>query len=333
MTLRRSVNCFLLLAAFFVISPMLPTVKAAAPNRTSLFPNLHAGQSFTYFIQYSTKKNVKTESRVVTPSGPQDAESDAQWLLHVDILDIHPQDGRASIHARSRFQSVANAMAQYTAGSQQSSAASPDQNRETKSVEFTILPDGKVDAVTGLADLFPDQRQVWQVWLRQFAIAGVFPQDGVKRGQSWKSSEPEQAPSPIVKLEWEKQASYVRDEPCNPIQFSETGIGTPRNPPTESCAVVLTTAVLKQKSSPKDTTPGDFRLHALRTTGNATGKNETISYISLKSGLIVRVTEEAHQFMDVLVAKTDASNQIHYNVEATGHTEILLVSDTPVSKP
>jgi hypothetical protein len=224
-------------------------------------------------------------------------------------------------------------MAQNNSGGAQTSSGAPAQNSEAKSVDFTILPDGHVDAVTGLADLFPDQRQVWQVWLRQFAIAGVFPRDGVRPGQSWKSSEPEQAPSPIIKLEWEKQATYVRNEPCAAIQFSETGMVTPKNSPTESCAVVLTSAILKQKSSPKDTTPGDFRLHDLRTTGNATGKNETISYISLQSGLIVRVTEDAQQFMDVVVAKTDASNQIHYNVEATGHTEVLLVADAPPSKP
>jgi hypothetical protein len=248
-------------------------------------------------------------------------------------LDVHPQGGRAAIHARSQFQSVASAMAQNNSGGAQTSSGAPAQNSEAKSVDFTILPDGHVDAVTGLADLFPDQRQVWQVWLRQFAIAGVFPRDGVKPGQSWKSSEPEQAPSPIIKLEWEKQATYVRNEPCAAIQFSETGTVTPKNSQTESCAVVLTNAILKQKSSPKDTTPGDFRLHDLRTTGNATGKNETISYISLQSGLIVRVTEDAQQFMDVVVAKTDASNQIHYNVEATGHTEVLLVADAPGSKP
>jgi hypothetical protein len=322
-----------MLAAFFGNAKIQPARSAAPSARTSLFPRLHAGQTFTYYIQYRIKKNVKTESRVVTPTGPQDAETDAEWLLRVDILDVHPKGERAAIHARSRFQSVASAMAQNNTGNQQTSSGSQAQNLESKSVDFTILPDGRVDAVTGLADLFPDQRQVWQVWLRQFAIAGVFPRDGVKRGQSWKSSEPEQAPSPIVRLEWEKQATYVRDEPCTPIQFSETGIITPKNSPTESCAVVLTSAVLKQKSPPKDTTPGDFRLHDLRTTGNATGKNETISYISLRSGLIVRVTEDAQQFMDVVVAKTDASNQIHYNVEATGHTEVLLVADAPASKP
>ena len=322
----------LMLATLFAATHIHSNVAAAPRARATLFPRLHAGQTFTYYIQYRTKKNVKTESRVVTPTGPQDAETDAEWLLRVDILDVHPQGERAAIHARSRFQSVASAMAQNNTAAQQPSSGSAAPSLGSKPVEFTILPDGRVGSVTGLADLFPDQRQVWQVWLRQFAIAGVFPRAGVKLGQSWKSSEPEQAPSPIVRLEWEKQATYVRDEPCSPIQFSETGIVTPKNSPAESCAVVLTSATLKQKSSPKDTTPGDFRLHDLRTTGNATGKNETISYISLQSGLIVRVTEDAHQFMDVLVAKTDASNQIHYNVEATGHTEVLLIADTPGPK-
>jgi hypothetical protein len=334
---KRRIICFLLmLATLFSIAQVHHGAAAAPIVRTTLFPRLHAGQTFTYYVQYRTKKNIKTESRVVTPTGPQDAETNAQWLLRVDILDVHPQGERASIHARSRFQTVASAMAQNNTRSQRSASGSPAQNPEARSVDFTILPDGHVDAVTGLADLFPDQRLVWQVWLRQFAIAGVFPRDGVKpgqSGQSWKSTEPEQAPSPIVRLEWEKQATYVRDEPCAAIQFSETGIVAFKNSQTESCAVVLTSAVLKQKSSPKDTTPGDFRLHDLHTTGNASGKNETISYISLQSGLIVRVTEDAQQFMDVVVAKTDASNQIHYNVEATGHTEVLLVADAPVPKP
>jgi hypothetical protein len=322
-----------MLAILFTATHIHSSVAATPTARATLFPRLHAGQTFTYYIQYRIKKNVKTESRVVAPTNPQNAESDAQWLLRVDILDVQPQGERSAIHARSQFQSVASAMAQNNTGAQRPSSGAASPSLESKPVDFTILPDGRVDSVAGLADLFPDQRQVWQVWLRQFAIAGVFPRDGVKLGQSWKSSEPEQAPSPIVRLTWEKQATYVRDEPCSPIQFSETGIVTPKNSPTQSCAVVLTNAILKQKSSPKDTTPGDFRLHDLHTTGNASGKNETISYISLQSGLIVRVTEDAHQFMDVLVAKADASNQVHYNVEATGHTEVLLVADAPSSKP
>ena len=190
-----------------------------------------------------------------------------------------------------------------------------------------ILSDGRADAVTGIDALFPEQRVAWQAWLREFAIAGIFPRDGVKRGQTWKSTEVEESPSPIVRLEWQKSATYVRDEPCAPAQLSELDAASPKNPASETCAVVLTHAVLKQKSSPKDTTPEDFRLHDLRTTGTASGANETITYISLQTGLVVRVKEDARQFMDVVIAKTDGSNQVHYNVDAVRHTEILLLAD------
>jgi hypothetical protein len=286
---------------------------------------LHAGQTFTYIVQYRTQKNVKTESRVVTPSGPQNVQSDAKWTLSLEILDVRPQGARSAIHARAQLQSVDSpARAQSAPGHQTSPSPGPE--AAAKSLEFTILPDGRAEAVTGLDGLFPEQREAWQQWLRQFAIAGVFPAGAIKRGRSWKSTEAEQAPSPIARLQWEKEATYVRDEPCTPLPQPASSDGdASRNSHPQTCAVILTRAVLKQKSSPKDTTPGDFKLHGLRTTGTANGTNETISYISLQSGLIVRVTEDAKQFMDVVVAKADGSNQVHYNVDANSHTSVLLV--------
>src|SRR6266700_1137828 len=89
----------------------------------------------------------------------------------------------------------------------------------------------------------------------------------------------------------------------------------------------------KQNSSSKDATPEDFKLHELRTMGTAKGTNEIITYISLKSGLVVRATEETSQFMDVVVAQADGSNRVHYNVDAKSHSEVLLVTETPLDHP
>jgi hypothetical protein len=323
---RRALRPISILVLFGTVLHSLFAATGSGAERTSLFPKLHAGQTLTYLIQYRSQKNVKTESRVFTPSGPQNTQADAQWLLHLEILDVQAQRGRASIHARSYFQSVDSASPPKDFPGKEAPAGQQVPNPANKFVEFTILPDGRADAVKGLDALFPEQRQAWQEWFRQFAIAGVFPRDGVKRGQHWKSTEPEEAPSPIVKLEWEKDATYVREEPCAAMQLAETGVVPAKNSQPETCAVVLTRAVLKQRSSPKDTTPGDFKLHALRTTGNASGNNETISYISLQSGLVIRVTEDAKQFMDVIIAKVDGSNQVHYNVDASSHTEVLLIA-------
>ena len=309
-----------------------PSVAVPRTSRITLFPKVHPGQSITYLVRYRSEKNVKTESRVVTPSGPENAQTDAQWILQIEILDVRPEGQRAVIRARSQFRSVDSGAASKNPGGEP--VAGENATTSAKPVTFTILPDGQALAVSGLDTLFPEQRQAWQEWLRQFAVAGVFPRSGVKMGQVWKTRELEQTPSPITRLQWDKVATYVRDEPCSAASREPEGAATVlKSLQPETCAVILTSAVLKQKSSPKDTTPGDFKLHALRTSGNANGTNETISYISLRTGLVVRVTEEAKQFMDVIIGKADGSNQVHYNVDAQSHTEVLLIDPVGSSKP
>jgi len=102
--------------------------------------------------------------------------------------------------------------------------------------------------------------------------------------------------------------------------------------PPETCAVILTTAALKQQSSKKDATPEDYKLHELQTMGTARGENQVIAYISLKTGLVVRATEEGSQAMDVVVAKKDGTNRVHYSVDAKSNSEVLLVADPPLSR-
>src|SRR6267143_1633396 len=116
-------------------------------------------------------------------------------------------------------------------------------------------------------------------------------------------------------------------------QLSITGDVSASSGHTDNCAVLLSTATLKQKSSSKDATPEDFKLHELRTMGTAKGAGEIITYVSLKSGLVVRASEETSQFMDVVVAKADDSNRVHYNVDAKSHSEVLLVTETPLKQP
>jgi hypothetical protein len=48
----------------------------------------------------------------------------------------------------------------------------------------------------------------------------------------------------------------------------------------------------------------------------------------LKTGLLVRATEEASQKMNVTVAKANGSNRIHYDVNAKSHSEVVLVEQT-----
>jgi hypothetical protein len=305
----------------------------AGEKRINLIPKLQPGQTITYLIRFQSDKTIKTESKVIAPMAPNAAQIDAHGLLRIEILNVQQTGAKAMIHARGQFLTLDSGVWLKRPGDKK-----PEWNKQRvdpsgKSIEFTISSDGSVNSVKGLDSLFPEQQQAWQQWVARFALAWTLPADGMKFGEKWKSEQEEQAGAPIAGLNWARESIYVRDEPCQASQLSIMGDISASSGPPDTCAVLLTTATLRQKSSSKNATPEDFKLHELRTVGTAKGTNEVITYISLKSGLVVRATEETSQFMDVVVAKADGSNRVHYNVDAKSHSEVLLVTETPLNRP
>ena len=321
------------LLPIIVLLHFAPATLCAADRPARFLPQLQPGQIITYLIRFQSDKTVKTESRVVAPMVPNAAQIDAHGLLRIEILDVQQTATRPAIHARGQFLTLDTGV--WIKGPKDKK---PNWDKERvdpngKTIEFTISPDGSANEVKGLDSLFPEQQQAWQQWLARFALAWALPADGMKSGEKWKSEQAEPSSTPIAGLQWARDSIYVRDEPCQASQLSLMGDVSPSSGPTDTCAVLLTTAKLKQNSSSKDATPQDFKLHELRTTGTAKGTNEIITYVSLKSGLVVRATEDAIQFMDVVVAQADGSNRVHFNVDAKSHAEVLLVTETPLNQP
>jgi hypothetical protein len=305
----------------------------AGSRRVRLLPKLHPGQTITYLIRFQSEKTVKTESKVVAPMGPKAAQLDAGGLLRVEILDVQETSSKAAIHARARFLVQDSGVSPKMNGDTKPSGEKQSAEPASKFVDFTISPDGSVNNPNGLDSLSPGQQQAWQQWVARFALAWTLPANGMKSGEKWSSQQAQQAGSPIAGLIWERQSTYVNNEPCPASHLSPTGELLSSGGPSDTCAVLLTTAKLKQKSSSKDATTEDFKLHELRTMGTAKGTEEVITYISLRSSLVVRATEETSQFMDVIVAKADGSNQVHYNVDAKSHAEVLLLTETSPHQP
>jgi hypothetical protein len=302
------------------------------PARINLFPRLQAGQTLAYQISYHSDKHVRTESRVVAATPDDSARIDVNALLRLEVLSVQAHGDRAVIHARTKVE-VLDSDSHFKVPNIEPSAAQVQrQDPDGKFIEFAILPDGRLDQVTGLDALFPEQQQAWQEWASRFLLAAGFRIAGVRVTQRWNSEEAEKSPSPIAGLRWMRESSYVRDESCRAVQLTVRGSVAPSDAEPETCAVILTTAALKQDSN-KAATPEDFKLHELRTVGTAHGTNRIITYISLKTGIPIRATEEATQQMNVTVAKADGSNRVRYDVNAKSHSEVLLVSETPLNNP
>jgi len=304
-----------------------------ASDRAELYPRLQRGQILLYQISVRTNKRVKTESNVTAPMAPDSPQSFAHGLLRVEVADAQLEGTRTSAQIRTRFITLDSAS---NVKDPQSGATAPDQvHSEPDSVEvdFGIASDGRIGQVVGFDALKPEQQQAWQEWAERFAVAASFPQRSLAQGDKWKADEPVSSTAQIAGLVWLRNSQYVHDEPCPNMKMTVGGDIVSADDTSDVCAVVLTTAKLDQRSSAKDSTPEDYKLHDLRTMGVAKGRNEIISYISLRTGLVVRATEDANQSMDLIVAKSDGSNRVHYTVNADSHAQVLLIGDTPLAHP
>jgi hypothetical protein len=283
-------------------------LSAGAAERTEkilLLPRLQNGQTLRYESHARLNRHVETKSNVATMLRPGELRRDLSTGLRLSVQEFRFVDNRPMLAAETELRPLEE-------------GATENPANKLPRVNFTISSDGGVTRADGLDDLDPEQRLTWQFWVAQFAFGWTLPASGVKPGEKRKSEEVEKTPTPIANLVWERETTYVQNDKC-PIL------------PSEQCAVFLVAATLKQKSNPKDTTPEDYRLHELKTSGTARGTNETLAYISLETGLLVRATEDLQQSMEVTIAKADGSNQVHYEIQVTSHFETVFVPSTAPS--
>lgn len=332
-------NKLMTFLGFCLILPAQTCPARGNTDRVDLRPKLRVGQILRYQIGYRAATSTNTESTVVAPMAPTGGQISATIQLQVEVEDLRLEAGVTLARLRTRIvdadaialdpgASNSTAPTSYTPNSNITANSSPP----AKTVELTLHSDGRVTDVEGLDKLTADERAAWQEWVDRFGGAAPFPGKGVKPGDKWKRDEPIPE-SLLAGLSWEKESEYVSDAPCAAMKVTLQGDPAAGQSPQEMCAVILTTAILKQKSSPKDATPEDYKLHDLRNLGTAQGMNQIISYFSLKTGLVVRATEDASQSMNLTVSKTDGSNQVHYGIEAESHARVLLLANTPVNHP
>jgi hypothetical protein len=312
MTVPRSLRYAIALAS-------LLAAASAQAQRLPSVPRLHAGETLVYQLDLSGSRSTKVESQVTTPESPPWEDLTAQCLLQVNVAEVNARGFRVKTYLSDRNVVLSSG------ASSSGRASSPD-----KLVEVFIALDGTASETKGFTDLTVAQQHAWNAWLNRFTSSMTFPKSGVRQGQRWKILENESSPSPIADLAWERKYEYVKQQNCG-SQGQSTPAGTHGNPLSvaDTCAVIFVRAQLKQKSSPKNATPQDYKLRGLATAGTATGTNETILYISTRTGLLVRSTEDVKQTMDATVAVANGSNSVRYVVNAKNRSQIELLPDVP----
>jgi hypothetical protein len=306
--------------ALLFVALFVPAVPNCFSQRLPGAPRLRPGQILFYRIDFSGSRDLKTESRVTTPLIPSAERVSSSALLHVEVLEASAAAFRLKTYYSERQPDPTIAG---SSAPESNAASSAD-----KVIEVTIASNGIASQIKGFDQLSTTQQFAWNDWLGRFTAPMTNSKGTVHPGQKWESSEAETAAAPIARLVWEKKSQYIGDERCpTPVAPSEAK-STELYAASNLCAVLLVRSALRQKSSPKNSTPEDYELRNLKTRGTASGSNETILYVALATGLLVRSTEDAQQSMDVFVALADGSNQVHYALNAKSHSEILLLTDS-----
>jgi hypothetical protein len=300
----------LFILALSVVSPMM----AANSDRLLCIPELHAGQKFIYRVRYKTQKVTRSQSNIAAAQVPEEMDNDTERYVSVEIKKVEIKKVQG---AGSKAQVMMRTQLLPTDGTSRPA--------DEGVVEFTLMEDGRAEALQGFDVLSADEQAVWRQWIAQFALGWTFPDKGVKVGEKWRREEPVVGAA-LAKLVWEKQFEYVRKEPCPASSDSDAASNGGRAAKgAGQCAVVISTSTMKQQGSHDEATPDDYKLHQLKTSGAAQGKTDVLTFISLTTGFLERANEDSAQTMDVVVAKADDSNKVHFNVAATSHAEVTLV--------
>jgi hypothetical protein len=280
--------------------------RSAAAAPVDLHPRFVAGQVLRYKIELQT-------TTVGGPSGSvQDSAASGQlvvtWNATVRIDVLAPEaNSTAAIRLRTTYEKSAAVVHSDSYDPAANAMQDQYQRLEGRAVEFVLDAQGKVLNVQGLGDLFNDAKALNDAkqWIEQLSSgpgaggpghAGA----GVSIGQQWSAEQPADG-LPLAGLVWRTTAGYLRNAPCPRASAPDDASSSSAPPNAEQCAVIATHLNLRAPKTQHPATSDSLRARGMTATGTWTGEGESTSYVSLRRGWVVSVTQTGAENMDVTV--------------------------------
>ncbi len=316
------------------VPPTTQRNKTGEPPRLRLFPNFAAGQRLHYQLDFRSHTLGNSSGLIGNPQAVKETEISISALVRLDVLSVSPnlQPGtRSVVRLRTTYEKVASTIRTDVPDAEADQLHDRIQRLEKQSLEFTVGADGKVSDVHGLEEAFPQQQTALREWLRQIGFTASLPVDGIYPGMKWYSEPPAAVENMLTGFAWKEESTYLRDEACHTGKMaSGAHTETPQDP--EVCAVILSAMTLDETSKHSDRTPPEFREKNLRSNGVMSGAGESLTYISLTSGLVVSVTQASHQMTDVTVSSTNSDASFRYTGRVETQSQLSL-TDAPAAPP
>jgi hypothetical protein len=275
--------------------------KTAPPPRVSLAARFIPGETFRYELEFESETETSRSGLVSDPQGPSSLMVDWNATVRVEVLpsDAHAPGG---VHLRTTYEKSSASVRSDAFDPSAAATREQYQALQGKMVEFDLDADGKVQSLSGLEGISDEEKasQSAREWVAQLSAAAGAPTKGVTVGENWSSEEAADF-LPFSGLVWRTDSQYLRNEPCHPPNSdlsSASGAVSANSGSAEMCAVILANLSLVRPKSLRDPTPPELRKNGMQTNGVCTGSAQSLTYVSLTSGVVVSVTQTGSEQMD-----------------------------------
>lgn len=335
MRAMRPLACLLtvLLSASSSIAPQAPRAKARrpapAPQPVQLAPRFTPGTVLRYQTEFRTTTEGHRSGLVEDPQAPSKLELTWGAVVRLEALPAASSAAGGRMRLRTTYEKSAATARSDTFDPEGAAIEEQYRRLEGRTIEFTVDAQWNVSEVEGLpqAPAGEPAATAAREWLGQLTAGSSLPQGGIVPGQKWSSEQPA-ASAPLAGLVWRTESTYVRDERCRPIESASTG-GAGDSLAGETCAVILTQFEVTRSRALRDSTPEDYRRRGLRTSGKWDGSGESLTYVSLRTGWVVSITQSATEEMDVTVSTADGESGMRYAGRVRSQSQISLLPETP----
>lgn len=298
------------------------TLSVLAQQPVRLEPQFTPGQSLVYQTDIRIVRDGGTEGVIEDPHAARHVATSLGAQLRLDVLAVvrDPNGRLQQVRLRARYEQLAVSTESDVPDPQIADREEQLRRLEGRALEFTLDAEGQVHDVVGLEDVLPEQSQAVREWLTQMRLRVAHPRTGIRVGQSWEEEDAQPVSVPLAGYVRRLRSTYLRNEPCS--------AGTPTTPVAlaeEPCAVILTRLELVRRRAPADPTPEEFRRRGLRTAGVMSGGGETLSYVSLRTGLLVSATQASREHFDLTVS-SEVGQQARYRARLETQAQISLLA-------
>jgi hypothetical protein len=296
-------------------------------QRLVLTPKYAPGQVIRYQLENTTTTESHRGGAVRDPQGSGTLSVNWSAIVRMDVLSmVKDAQGQptGSVRMRSKYE---KSVAKAASGSYDPEVEGLEEQYralEGKTFEFTLDAAGNVSDVKGFEGV-EGKAGAEQVkkWLGQLSATAAAPSGGIIVGQTWSSEQPILT-APLAGLVWRSHSTYLRNEPCQPANSA----GAAGASAGETCAVILTKLDLAPQKPGRDATPEDYRKRGLRTAGTWEGTGDSLSYISLRTGHLISVTQSSSEQMDFTVSSVEGEDRLNYQGSVKSHSHLALLPST-----